>query len=50
MRLFKTELDGVMLLTPKIYEDFRGTNHESYNEAEYEKVTNTKFVVDSIST
>ena len=50
MRAFKTELDGVMLLTPKIYEDFRGTNHESYNEAEYEKVTNTKFIVDSIST
>ena len=50
MRSFKTELDGVILLTPKIYEDFRGTNHESYSEAEYEKVTNTKFVVDSIST
>jgi dTDP-4-dehydrorhamnose 3,5-epimerase len=44
-----TELEGVKLIKPIVYEDFRGTNFEAYNEKEY-YVTSNRFVVDSIST
>jgi dTDP-4-dehydrorhamnose 3,5-epimerase len=44
-----TELEGVKLIKPIVYEDFRGTNFEAYNEKEY-YVTANRFVVDSIST
>ena len=43
------DLDGVKLIKPKVHEDYRGTNFESYNASEYYKIPN-QFVVDSIST
>ena len=33
----KTNLDGVLLIKPKIFEDFRGNYVETYNEEEYAK-------------
>jgi len=49
MILDYTEIEGVNLIKPIVYEDFRGTNFESYNASNYYKIPN-KFVVDSIST
>jgi len=51
MRILDTVLDGVKLIQPVVYEDFRGTNFESYNEAKYrDEIPFSEFVVDSIST
>ena len=50
MRIFDTALDGVKLIQPEIFEDFRGTNFESYNKKYYDIALNIDFVVDSIST
>ncbi len=52
MRVEKTKLDGVLLITPPVMaEDFRGTNTESYNQTLYRKNgINQNFVLDSIST
>jgi dTDP-4-dehydrorhamnose 3,5-epimerase len=51
MEVSKTELDGVLLLKPPtIFEDFRGTYVETYNEKLYtEAGINVKFVQDDIS-
>lgn len=51
MEVKKTTLDGVFLLSPPtIFEDFRGTYVETYNEALYtEAGVITKFVQDDIS-
>lgn len=49
MNIEYTDLEGVKLIKPTIYEDFRGTNFESYNASNYYKIPN-QFVVDSIST
>jgi dTDP-4-dehydrorhamnose 3,5-epimerase len=49
MNIEYTDLEGVKLIRPTIYEDFRGTNFESYNASNYYKIPN-QFVVDSIST
>ncbi len=45
-----TELEGVKLIKPTVYEDFRGTNFESYNDTKYRDEISYPFVVDSIST
>lgn len=46
----KTELDGVLLIKPDIFEDFRGFYVETYNEEEYNKHGITqKFLQDDIS-
>ena len=45
-----TELEGVRLIKPTVYEDFRGTNFESYNDIKYRDEISYPFVVDSIST
>lgn len=52
MKVEKTDLDGVLLITPPIMaEDYRGTNTEVYNEKIYrENGINQNFVLDSIST
>ena len=51
MKIEKTELDGVLLITPPAcHEDFRGTNTEIYNEDLYRKHIANKFVMDSVST
>lgn len=49
MNIEDTDLEGVKLIKPTIYEDYRGTNFESYNAYNYYVVPNN-FVVDSIST
>lgn len=35
MNFIKTELDGVVIVEPKVFEDERGYFFESYNEAEF---------------
>ena len=52
MRVEKTSLDGVLLITPPVmHEDFRGTNTEIYNDEIYRKNgINNNFILDSIST
>ena len=51
MRLQETEIEGLKIIQPIMYEDYRGTNFESYNMFSYhhENITQS-FVVDSIST
>lgn len=50
MNFIKTELDGVFIVEPRVFEDARGYFFESYNEAEFIKngITN-KFVQDNQS-
>lgn len=50
MNFIKTELEGVVIVEPKVFEDARGYFFESYNEAEFVKngIPN-KFVQDNQS-
>lgn len=50
MQVRKTKLDGVLVIRPEVFEDFRGQYVETYNEEMYSRngVT-TKFVQDDIS-
>ena len=50
MNFIKTEIDGVIIIEPRIFEDERGHFFESYNEAEFLKnnIPN-KFVQDNES-
>ncbi len=50
MNFIKTELDGVVIVEPRVFEDERGYFFESYNEAEFIKngIPN-KFVQDNQS-
>lgn len=52
MKIEKTSLDGVLLITPPVMaEDFRGTNTEIYNSEIYRKNgIQNDFVLDSVST
>ena len=50
MQVSKTKLDGVLLIKPEIFEDWRGQYVETYNEEQYNKAGITvKFVQDDIS-
>ena len=51
LRIQKTKLDGVLLITPPtIFEDFRGTYVETYNEDQYRAAgISATFVQDDIS-
>lgn len=50
MEVEKTQLDGVLLIKPHIFEDFRGEYVETYNEEEYiAKGITCKFIQDDIS-
>lgn len=51
MEVRKTQLDGVVVICPPtIYEDFRGTYVETYNEELYQKAgLGVRFVQDDIS-
>ena len=50
MQVTKTKLDGVLLIKPEIFEDWRGQYVETYNEEQYNKAGITvKFVQDDIS-
>ena len=51
MDVFKTNLEGVLLIKPDIFEDFRGSYIETYNEKLYkEHGIHVKFLQDDIST
>lgn len=52
MEVSKTQLDGVLLIKPTtVYEDFRGSYVETYNQELYQKAGITvSFVQDDIST
>ena len=50
MHISKTKLDGVLLLKPEVFEDFRGQYVETYNEQFCrDNGINVKFVQDDIS-
>ena len=50
MQVQQTKLDGVRLITPDVFKDFRGQYVETYNEALYRKSgIDVKFVQDDIS-
>jgi dTDP-4-dehydrorhamnose 3,5-epimerase len=50
MQVSKTKLDGVLLIKPEVFEDFRGVYVETYNEDLYNKSgITTKFLQDDIS-
>ena len=50
MQVTKTKMDGVLLIKPEVFEDFRGQYVETYNEEMYNKQGITvKFVQDDIS-
>ncbi len=47
----KTELDGVLLIKPEVFEDFRGTYTETYNKKLYQDIgIPVEFVCDDYST
>jgi dTDP-4-dehydrorhamnose 3,5-epimerase len=50
IEITKTDLEGVLLIKPSIFEDFRGEYVETFNDAEYQShgITN-KFIQDDIS-
>ena len=52
MKIEKTKLDGVLLITPPtIFEDFRGSYVEIYNDRVYRQAgVNVDFIQDDIST
>ena len=50
MRIQNTEIEGLKVIQPEFYEDYRGTNFESYNKKYYDVALDIDFVVDSIST
>ena len=46
----KTQLEGVLMIQPDVFEDFRGQYIETYNEALYQQhEINVKFIQDDIS-
>ena len=50
MNFVKTDIDGVVIIEPRVFEDARGYFFESYNEAEFFKNGITaKFVQDNQS-
>jgi dTDP-4-dehydrorhamnose 3,5-epimerase len=55
IKVEKTKLEGVLIIKPKVFEDFRGSYTMTYNKKEYEDafakqgVDNLEFVEDDIS-
>jgi len=50
MKVEDTQMSGVLLIKPSIFEDFRGEYVETYNEEEYiKKGISCKFIQDDIS-
>ena len=43
MKIEKTDLSGVLLITPEIFEDERGYFYESFNKKKFEEITKSKF-------
>ena len=42
-------IDGVLLITPKVFEDQRGFFYESWNKKEFNEITKTNFLQDNHS-
>lgn len=50
MNIFKTEIEGVIIIEPRLFKDARGYFFESFNQKEFEeKVCKTQFVQDNES-
>ena len=50
MEVIKTKLDGVVIITPNVFEDNRGYFFESFNQKEFnEKICKIEFVQDNES-
>ena len=50
MKVIKTDIEGVLIIEPRVFGDDRGFFYESYNQQRYsESVINTTFVQDNIS-
>ncbi len=50
MEIIKTDIEGVVIIEPRIFEDDRGYFYESFSDREFrEKVCNTQFVQDNQS-
>ena len=50
MEVIKSDIEGVVIIEPRIFEDSRGYFFESFSEREFvEKVCNTRFVQDNES-
>ena len=50
MKIEKTNLDGVLLIEPKPFEDFRGSYVETWNKQAYEEAgIDAEFVQDDVS-
>ena len=50
MEVIKTEIDGVVIIEPRIFKDDRGYFYESFSQREFEeKVCQTTFVQDNQS-
>lgn len=50
MEVIKTEIDGLLIIKPKVFDDERGYFFESYNEENYRKIgIDFCFVQDNIS-
>lgn len=50
MRIIPTEIDGVLILEPRLFQDSRGYFFESFNQREFEsKVGDVTFVQDNES-
>lgn len=50
MKIIPTEIDGVLILEPRLFQDSRGYFFESFNQKEFEsKVGNVTFVQDNES-
>lgn len=50
MKVTKTNIDGVVIIEPQVFEDSRGYFYESFNEKEFkEKVADIDFVQDNES-
>ena len=45
MKIEKTDLDEVLLITPEIFEDQRGYFYESFNKRRFEEITKLEFDV-----
>lgn len=51
MKIQNTEIEGLKVIQPIVYEDYRGTNFEAYNLVKYrDEIPYSEFIVDSIST
>lgn len=49
MEINRLSLEGLLLISPSVFEDERGSFHESYNEKIYEEIGLPKFVQDNES-